>query len=246
MNASHVFKQLMQQYGAEPDAKGVLDDPASKFDRPQEPPSRRLCSTRPRGFDARSALGGGVMALLLGSSPGRKLTGKAVKYGLVASLGVYAWNAWQGSQLRNERRGASEWDEGDARAMGDEHDDTFGGEHQEQHSEALLQAVIMAVRACGESDEQARQSVTQRMNALGADDELNAWVQTQLDAPLDAHSLAQQATSSRAAREIYLVSQVVASEQHASDNGWLDRLAGALGLDHDTVVELERRAARAG
>lgn len=246
MNASHVFKQLMQQYGGEPGAKGVLDDQASKFDRPQEHPSRRLCSPRSRGFDARSALGGGVMALLLGSSPGRKLTGKAVKYGLVASLGVYAWNAWQESQRRNGRKGADERDDDDARAMGGEPIDTLGGEHQERRSETLLQAVIMAVRACGESDEQARQSVTQRMNVLGADDELEAWAQTQLAAPLDAHALAAQAESSQAARDIYLVSRVVAGEQHASDNGWLDRLASALGLDHDTVAELERQAVRAG
>ncbi|MFG6667108.1 tellurite resistance TerB family protein [Halomonas sp. HNIBRBA4712] len=246
MNASHVFKQLMQQSDGEMGIKGVLDTPAYESQGSRERYQGRAQSapaSRPRGFDTRSALGGGVMALLMGSGPGRKLTGKALKYGLVAGLGVYAWNAWQGSELRNGRGGADDERQDDTRF---DPLDTLGGERQEQRSRALLQAVIMAARAGGESDEQVRRSVTQRMHELGADDELNAWVETQLSAPLDANALAEQADSPRAAREIYLVSLAVIDEHPAANHAWLHELADALGLDRDTVAELKRRAAQAG
>ncbi|WNL39889.1 tellurite resistance TerB family protein [Halomonas sp. PAMB 3232] len=246
MNASSIFKQLMEQGSGELGLKGVLDEPTPG---PRGPRPNRTQSPRPRaGFDTRSALGGGAMALLMGSRPGRKLTGKALKYGIVASIGMYAWNAWQSSELRNgPSAGAdAEWDRDQARTASGEHIDSLSSEHQEQRSRTLLQAMILTARATGQSEEQTRTRVTQKMSDLGADDELYAWVEKQLSAPLEASVLAEQADSPQAAREILLVSLAVAGERHEMESDWIEQLVDALGLDRETVIRLKRKAAQAG
>ncbi|WP_447956094.1 tellurite resistance TerB family protein [Vreelandella sp. EE7] len=246
MNASTILKQLMQQDDGEFAIKGVLDDPALRSDgQPDHRVGRHASgpSSRSSGFDTKSALGGGALAILMGSGPGRKLTGKALKYGLVAGIGVYAWNAWQSSQLRNGRGGAadSEWESDEARAKG-EHVDSLSGERQEQRSRTLLQAMIMAARAAVQNDEQIRASMTGKMHALGADDELHAWVEQQLNASLDAEALAEQADSPEAAREMYLISVAVINDGDPKGRAWLDQLANAMGISNEQASELERLA----
>src|SRR5690554_7865456 len=50
------------------------------------------------GLDVKSLLGGGALGLLVGSRRGRKLGGKALKYGALAGVGALAWKAWQNSR----------------------------------------------------------------------------------------------------------------------------------------------------
>ncbi|MBZ9560349.1 MULTISPECIES: DUF533 domain-containing protein [unclassified Modicisalibacter] len=67
----------------------------------------RCCDQAGR-VDARSALAGGALGLLLSSRHGRGLLGKALKYGVVAGLGALAW------QTRRQRSG---YDADEAREM---------------------------------------------------------------------------------------------------------------------------------
>jgi uncharacterized membrane protein YebE (DUF533 family) len=115
------------------------------------------------------------------------------------------------------------------------------GATQEQRSLALLQAMIMAARADGHIDDQERSLITEQINQLGADDEMNRWVEQQLQAPLDAEALARQADSPQAAREMYLISVAMIDDQNAMERAWLDQLGSALGLDAELRGELERQ-----
>jgi uncharacterized membrane protein YebE (DUF533 family) len=185
-----------------------------------------------RGVDIKSLLGGGALGLLVGSKRGRKMGGKALKYGAIAGVGALAWQAWQNS--RGDRVG-DETKEG--RPM-----ERLEGASQEQRSLELLQAVIMAARADGHIDDRERALLTEQIDAMGADVELHDWVERQLAAPLDAEALARQADSPQAAREMYLVSVAVIDEQNPMERAWLDQLGGALGLDDGMRQELERQA----
>src|SRR5690554_5537208 len=187
------------------------------------------------GLDVKSLLGGGALGLLVGSRRGRKLGGKALKYGALAGVGALAWKAWQNS------RGA-----GGASPTEGEPVERLGGEARERRSLELLQAMIMAARADGHIDDQERALITQQIDALGADQELHAWVERQLAAPLDAEALARQVDSPQAAREMYLISVAVVDEQNAMERAWLDQLGRALALPGEVVTELERQAREAG
>ncbi|WP_168013320.1 tellurite resistance TerB family protein [Halomonas salinarum] len=233
MNAKGILDQLMKQAGGQSNASG-----GSGFDAQQL--VKGLSSqfggnsgkdgSSSGGFDVKSLLGGGAMGALIGSKRGRKMGGKALKYGAIAGVGVLAWKAWQNRQAG-----------GDAAQEGAPIDD-LDGRAQEQRSLEILQAMIMAARADGHIDEAERSQISEQIEALGADAELQAWVERQFQAPLDAEALAQQADSPQAAREIYLASVAIIDDQNPMERAWLDQLAAALELDAEMSAELERQA----
>lgn len=245
MNASKILQQLMQQAGGRSggtgvDVKGMLDG----LSRQLGGGASGQPSSNGGGLDMKSLLGGGAMGLLVGSKRGRKLGGKALKYGAIAAVGTLAWKAWQNS------RGGQDAKDDVAGAGGNEAEggriETLQGEYQERRSLELLQAMIMAARADGHIDAQERELITQQIDALGADDELHRWVEQQLEAPLDAQALARQADSPQAAREMYLISVAVIDEQNPMERAWLDQLAQALQLTPELAAELEHQAQQAG
>ncbi|MYL23192.1 DUF533 domain-containing protein [Halomonas alkaliantarctica] len=249
MNASKILQQLMQQAGGGQkgggvDVQGMLNGLSKQFGGGSGDEPRRERQEKPSGgnsgLDMKSLLGGGAMGLLVGSKRGRKLGGKALKYGAIAGVGVLAWKAWQRSQ-----QGAQENAPQGQGASEGERVEVLEGEFQERRSLELLQAMIMAARADGHIDEQEQALITQQIDALGADQEMHRWVEQQLQAPLDAQALAREADSPQAAREMYLVSVAVIDEQNPMERAWLDQLAHALQLPAHVATELERQAREA-
>ena len=240
MNASKILEQLMGQASAKPgtggvDVKGMLDGLARQFGGKAPAGGGQGTGSGIGGLDVKSLLGGGALGLLVGSKRGRKLGGKALKYGAIAAVGVLAWKAWQ-----NTQSGAGET------ARDGEPVERLDGQAREQRSLELLQAVILAARADGHIDEREQVVITEQIDAMGADTELHAWVEQQLTAPLDAEVLARQADSPQAAREIYLISLAVTDEQNPMERAWLEQLSAALRLEPVVVRELERQALEAG
>ncbi|MBY6034357.1 tellurite resistance TerB family protein [Marinobacter daepoensis] len=187
------------------------------------------------GFDVKSLLGGGALGLMLGSKRGRKMGGKALKYGALAGVGVLAWKAYQNYQSNNQAPAAA------SAAQQGQPLEQLQGADQERRGLEILQAMIMAARADGHIDANERQLLTQEIERLGPDDELQAWIQQQFDAPLDANTLAKSADSPQAAREIYVVSAVIIDEQNPMERAWLEQLAGALELDPGLARELDQQ-----
>lgn len=189
------------------------------------------------GLDVKSLMGGGALGMLMGSSRGRSMGGKAAKYAALAGVGMMAWKAWQKYQGGSPSSGAAATEaEAEGRPL-----EELQGKAQEQRSLEVLQAVIWAARADGHIDADERALITEQIQGLGADDELHAWVEQQLEAPLDAQALASQADSPQAAREIYLTSAAVIDEQNAMERAWLDELGAALGLEEGVRQELEKQ-----
>lgn len=245
MNASRILDQLMQQAGRKSgaggvDLQGMLQGLSRQFGGSQQASGRQgAASAASGGFDMKSLLGGGALGLLVGSKRGRKLGGKALKYGAIAGVGVLAWKAWQNFQAGSRGNETTSPNQG-------EPVEQLSGRAVEQRSLELLQALIMAARADGHVDEREQALLTEQIDALGADRELHEWVERQFKAPLDAEALARQADSPQAAREIYLVSVAVIDEQNPMERAWLDQLAKALDLEPALAGELERQALDAG
>ncbi len=187
------------------------------------------------GIDVKSLLGGGALGLMLGSKRGRKMGGKALKYGALAGVGVLAWKAYQNYQSNNQGQVQP------AAAQQGQPLEQLQGADQERRGLEILQAMIMAARADGHIDANERQLLTQEIERLGPDDELQAWIQQQFDAPLDASALARNADSPQAAREIYVVSAVMIDEQNPMERAWLEQLAGALKIEPNLARELEQQ-----
>lgn len=256
MNASKILQQLMKQAsgsrssgnssgsGSGIDVKGVIDGLSRQLGGGSSGAGQ---SSRQgggsSGFDMKSLLGGGAMGLLVGSKRGRSMGGKALKYGAIAGVGMLAWKAWQSTQ--EGKNGANSFSAAQNASEG-ERVEVLSGEYQERRSLELLQAMIMAARADGHIDEQEQSLITEQIDALGADQEMHRWVEQQLNAPLDAQTLAREADSPQAAREMYLISVAVTDDQNPMERAWLDQLASALNLSPDMAAELERQAQQAG
>ncbi|WP_110690834.1 tellurite resistance TerB family protein [Salinicola endophyticus] len=210
MNAQRILSQLMQQAG-----------------------SGQRQKAGGNGIDVKSLLGGGALGLLVGSKRGRSLGGKAIKYGALAGLGALAWKAWQAHQ---EQKSAP----AEATTATDQPLEQLSGERQETRSLSILRAMIAAARADGHIDAAERAALGEQIDALGADDELHAWVEREMSAPLDAEAIARDADSPQAARELYLASVAIIDDQNPMEKAWLDQLAQALSLDSEMRQALER------
>ncbi|MDO8860319.1 tellurite resistance TerB family protein [Haliea sp. E1-2-M8] len=237
MNAMSLLNQIMQQAsggqstnpGDSAGSNDLMNQLRSQFKGGQ--------SSGGNGVDMKSLLGGGALGLLLGSKRGRKMGGKALKYGALAGVGALAWKAYQNHQA-NAQHGAQM--QGAAAQQGQPLEQ-LQGQAQEQRGLEILQAMIMAARADGHVDGSERTLLTQEIEKLGPDDELHAWIQQQFDAPLDASVLARAADSPQARREMYLVSAAIIDEQNPLERAWLDQLATALEFEPTMARELDRQ-----
>jgi len=92
--------------------------------------------------------------------------------------------------------------------------------------------------ADGHISEQERGTIEKQIKALPIEQEAAELIVEQLDAPLDADTVAKGADSREAAVEIWLASTAVIDAQNQIEKRYLARLQRALSLPDDLVAEL--------
>lgn len=222
----------------------------------RQPASRSDAAGAQAGSDwgkyATGAAAGGALALLIGSKRGRKLGGKALKYGTVAALGAVAWRAYQDWQARQAggtaAAGAGMAGSAAAQPAPAATPPAQGGfallpaPQVEAHSQAMLKAMIAAAKADGHMDDRERELVQSELHRLEADPALRGWVDAELRRPVEPAEVAAAATGPEMAAEIYLASVLVADETTTMERAYLDALAAALKLPPELRSELDARA----
>lgn len=183
-----------------------------------------------------AALAGGALGLLLGSKKGRKLGGKVLTYGGLAALGVVAYKAYSNWQ---QQQGSS------AAAGTPQTIDRLPPAEAEQHSHAILRALIGAAKADGHIDERERELIDTEIGRLTSDGNLQHWFDVELRKPLDPADIAKSAKTQEMAAEMYLASLLVADEQSFMEKAYLDELAQQLKLPDALKAELEQQAKQA-
>ena len=178
------------------------------------------------------AAAAGALGLLLGSKKARKYGGKALAYGGLAALGVLAYKAygnWQAQQAAAPR--------GEPQTL-----DRLPPAQVEQHSEAILKALVAAAKADGHVDARERELIEGEFVRLsGNDRDLQRWLHAELDKPLDPADVAREASTPEMAAEMYLASVLLVDEEHFMERAYLDELARQLRLDPALKLELERQ-----
>ncbi len=182
------------------------------------------------GSGGRGALASGALGMLLGSKRGRRMGGKAVTYGGLAALGMLAYKAygnWQAQQ-------------GSAAPPGEPQTvDRLPPAQVEEHSRAILLALVAAAKADGHVDDRERQMIEAELAQLTDDSELQHWLEAQLNKPLDPVEVAASATTPEMASEMYLASVLMVDEEHFMERAYLDELARQLKLEESLKAELE-------
>ena len=178
------------------------------------------------------ALGGTAIGLLMGNKKARKVGKKAVTYGGLAALGVIAYKAYGNWQQRNGNTAVAE-----PRTI-----DRLPPPQVEEHSQAILRALIGAAKADGHVDNRERELIEGEISKLTEDRKLQSWFDTELRKPLDPADIATAAGTPEMAAEMYLASLLMVDEENYMERAYLDELARQLKLDVDLKTELERQA----
>lgn len=177
------------------------------------------------------ALAAGAMGLLMGSKKARKMGGKALTYGGLAALGVVAYKAygnWQAQQAGAPQREPQTLDR-------------LPAPQAEQHSQAILKALVAAAKADGHVDARERQMIEGELGKLVQDNELQQWLEAELNKPLDPADVARAATTPEMAAEMYIASVLMVDEEHFMERAYLQELAKQLKLDPALQAELEKQ-----
>ena len=187
-----------------------------------------------------SGAGGGALAaramgLLLGNKKARKVGGKVAVYGGLAALGVIAykaygnWQAQQGSAPKTEPQTL----------------DRLPPAQVEQHSQAILKALVAAAKADGHIDARERELIEGEFTKLDNDQELQRWLHAELNKPLDPSDVARAASTPEMAAEMYIASVMLVDEESFMEKSYLDELARQLKLEPGLKVELEKQVRQA-
>ncbi|MFJ4067736.1 tellurite resistance TerB family protein [Pseudomonas sp. NPDC089996] len=176
-------------------------------------------------------LGGGGSSSLGASPQGRSAGG--MNYATLASLGMMAFQAyqsWQRSQAAAPQQAVRTVDQ-------------LAGPEVEDHSHAILRALIAAAKADGRIDPQEEQLIYAEIKRHTDDPQLQQWLDDEVGKPLDAAEVAQSAQSDPAmAAEMYLASVMLVDDQQDAERAYLDELASALRIDPELQVHLEQQA----
>ena len=182
------------------------------------------------------AIAAGVMALLLGTKGGRRVTGSALKIGSLAAVGGIAWNAYQNWSAQNTlNKGETE-----PVAVNQLESDAAN-----KRSMTLLKAMIAAAAADGHIDEMEMADINQQISALGLTGDIASFVQSEIASPASLEELAALSETPETGAEIYLISSMVINKESEPERAYLDALAAALELPDTLLVELEKAKAQA-
>ncbi len=180
----------------------------------------------------KGAIAGGILALLLGTRGGRRLTGSAVKLGTVAALGTIGYQAYRKWQAGH----------GETNDIGSPIDQ-LSGTAANARSLSLIKAMISAAKADGSMDAVEARSIRQQMMDLGVDGDVSSMLEAEIAQPLDIQGLAKLADSPAAAVEMYLASTLVIDQANPREKQYLTDLAAALGLPGDVVDVVDSETA---
>lgn len=179
------------------------------------------------------ALGAGALGLLMGSKKARKIGGKVAMYGGMAALGALAYRAY-GDWQRNQAGGAN--------AAPPQTLDRLPAPEAEQHSNAVLTAMIGAAKSDGHIGPEERSLLETELAKLSADAQDRQWLEAELSRPLDPAVVAKAAKTPEMAAEMYLASLLVVDEESYMERAYLDELARQLKLEPGLKEKLEQHA----
>lgn len=172
--------------------------------------------------------------LLSGGKPG-KLLGNAVKAGALAAVGGLAYKAWQNYQQNQAGNGPAPSEDAFIPTITDD------AAHEEL-GKTLVRAMIAAAKADGRIDAEEKEAIFERLKTMSLSAEEKAWVFDELSAPLDINAVVARADTPEHAAEIYAASLVAISADTASEQAYLEALAGKLKLDPALVAEIHKAA----
>ncbi|MFC5386144.1 tellurite resistance TerB family protein [Aquamicrobium segne] len=184
---------------------------------------------------------GAIAAVLLGTEPGRKVGGTALKLGGLAAIGGLAYKAYQNYQNGQQPDEAAPAQE---QVLLPAPEDTGFAPSQAPQGETefaltLVRAMIAAAHADGAIDEEEKRRISEKLSLSGLDAEAEDFLKAELAAPLGLEELVKAAKTEPQKIELYTASRLAVDADTRAERGYLDLLAGRLGLADQLIDHIE-------
>jgi uncharacterized membrane protein YebE (DUF533 family) len=193
---------------------------------------------------------GAIAAVLLGTGTGRQLTGSALRLGglaAIAGLGYQAYKNWQAGQ-QPQPADASTAATAEPELLPPPSGTGFGVEDQANSADfavVLVRAMIAAARADGHIDDVEREAILGKVKLAGLGADAEAFLNEEFSNPVDLDAIIGAAATESQKVELYTASRIAIEPAGRAERGYLDQLAGRLGLADALVDHIEATVASA-
>jgi uncharacterized membrane protein YebE (DUF533 family) len=193
---------------------------------------------------------GAIAAVLLGTSTGRQLGGSALKLGglaAIAGLGYQAYKNWQAGQ-QPQPADASTAATSEQQLLPPPEGTGFHVEDEANSADfaiILVRAMIAAARADGHIDEAEREAILGKVKLAGLGADAEAFLEGELSNPVDLDAIIGAAVTESQKVELYTASRIAIEPDSRAERGYLDLLAGRLGLADALIDHIEATVASA-
>ncbi|AHG46925.1 hypothetical protein RLEG12_28385 [Rhizobium leguminosarum bv. trifolii CB782] len=186
---------------------------------------------------------GAIAAALLGTKTGRGIAGNALAIGglaAIAGLGYQAYKNYQAGQAPAAPADAPSAN--NPVLLPPPVESGFGPASPAGSNEfvlVLIRAMIAAAKADGHIDDAERALIMDKVKAADVSGEAAAFIEHELASPTDIDALVAAATTEEQRVELYTASRLTIEPDSRAERGYLDLLAGRLGLADQLVDHIE-------
>ena len=186
---------------------------------------------------------GAIAAALLGTKTGRSIAGNALAIGglaAIAGLGYQAYKNYQAGQAPAAPSDAPSAN--NPVLLPPPVESGFGPASPAGSNEfvlVLIRAMIAAAKADGHIDDAERALIMDKVKAADVSGEAAAFIERELASPTDLDALVAAATTEEQRVELYTASRLTIEPDSRAERGYLDLLAGRLGLADQLVDHIE-------
>lgn len=184
---------------------------------------------------------GAIAAVLLGTGTGRQVAGSALKLGGLAAIAGLGYQAYKNYQAGKEPA-AEPQVQAQPELLPPPSDSGFSTEPAVMRNDfvlVLVRAMIAAARADGHIDETERARIMDKVKLSGLDSEAEQFLNDELSKPVDLDGMVAAARTEEERVELYTASRLAIDADNRAERGYLDQLAGRLGLADALVDHIE-------
>jgi uncharacterized membrane protein YebE (DUF533 family) len=171
---------------------------------------------------------GALAAVLLGTGAGRNIAGSAIQLGGLAAIATLGYKAYQnyqaGKPLLPQKTDAALPDS--SMVEGTAFDQTAQGAAGEMFTLSLVRIMIAAARI----DDSERAAILGKLKTSGMNEEVQSFIDHEISNPVDLDGLVASAVTEEQKVELYTAARLTISPDTRAERGFLDMLAGRLGL----------------
>jgi len=189
---------------------------------------------------------GAIVAVLLGTGTGRAIGGSALKLGGMAAIAGLGYQAWKNYQAGKAPGGGGMAQTPEVLAPPS--DSEFSAEPAAVNGDfalSLIRVMIAAARADGHVDDAERARIHDKLALSGLGSDAVAFLDDELSKPVDMDGIIAAASSEAQKVEMFTAARLAIEPDSRAERGFLDLLAGRLGLADPLVDHIEATVAAA-